>query len=896
MTETKKNYIFQISGIRDKKIKKIVLVGIKKLGGKYIGGSSYSELATHLIVEHPCASEKCLAFCAAGKWILPIKYLTESDRNGKWLPEESYEWNNESGKSYSSYAQCMKNAPKIWRMRMSASGFHGAFHDWKVVLVIANSKRKKTFERVLKAGNATVFSQVSAFYEITHVLTTNLEHCEDYATSLNVPCYSVSYIGEYLFGEQDENVSCIEHSYEESSRSLCSSFDNICKKEEFSDLENKLKSELTSQKSLICNYMPVHCEYYTSMVPEIQCKPSSFTLSYFQRIDYLISDLLFIEALEEVQNTLELGGIPPVHVLHSLMSHALQDDATVGFLNMFTHTLHEFLHQFSPLSSTSQVQFFLDFLQCPICKNGTWSFLENIARFCISKHSFCHPLPSPASSHLLKFQRSLLIFFIRLFESDLRGLKSKTTTIMVHSVVESIFWSNLDNSSSPFSKPIEDFGKLIIFVHDGVSNSKEADKMEVIYNVQEIFSMTVMYWLQSNHKLSHQQSMRKLKELADYLVLLFEDLPYEDSEKLISLLQSPWLKMFCADAMYRKLCSQNGIVLTKEPISLYKIVYTYALALGKLGSVGTKQAGRPQGNRNGKQLCTVPDTPAFTYSGDRQYPASGMPDLLAVKNQELSRTKCLSEQKKIPRGLHRVTMTGETVLHKICKRNQSEVLVNVLSVPGTDINAKDNAGWTPLHEACNHGSTDCVHIMLQLCPELDLLSVVEGVTPLHDALNNGHIDIAKMLLRHGGAVLLEQMDKNGKTPLDYVQKPTAEELLAIVKEPSQSEKPVNTFLIEMGCSLLNSLMTSYLEVYHLLVDRTISSQDSVIYQLKDLVATHTFESITSSWNDPEMIQYAKDLETLLKISILPAILPVVKACSGVHSIAFVLLLEFLSCH
>ncbi|XP_039613917.1 SMC5-SMC6 complex localization factor protein 1-like [Polypterus senegalus] len=696
MTETKKNYIFQISGIRDKKIKKIALVGIKKLGGKYIGGSSYSELATHLIVEHPSASEKFLAFCAAGKWILPIKYLTESDRNGKWLPEESYEWNNESGKSSSSYAQYMKNAPKIWRMRMSASGFHGAFHDWKVVLVIANSKRKKTFERVLKAGNATVFNQVSAFYETTHVLTTNLEHCEDYATSLKLPCYSVSYIGEYLFGhfvnsiwqkapyqgfqtgessllwsildtnkskmEQDENLSCMEYSDEESSRSLCSSFDNICKKEEFSDLENKLKSELTSQKSLICKYMPVHCEYYTSTVPEIQCKPSSFTMSYLQRIDYLISDSLFIEALEEVQNTLELGGIPPAHVLRSLMSHALQDDATVGFLNMFTHTLHEFLHQYSPLSSASQVHFFLDFLQCPICKSGTWSFLENIARFCISKHSFCHPLPSPASSHLLKFQRSLLIFFIRLFESDLSGLKSNTSTIMVHSVLESIFWSNLDKSS-PFSKPIEAFGKLIIFVHDGVSNSKEADTMEVIYNIQEIFSMTVMYWLQSNHKLSHQQSMRKLKELADYLVLLFEDLPYEDSEKLISLLQSPWLKMFCADAMYRKLCSQNGIVLTKEPISLYKIVYTYALALGKLGSVGTKQAGRPQGNRNGKQLCTVPDTPAFTYSGDRQDPASGVPDLLAVKNQELSRTKCLSEQKKIPRGLNRVTMTGAIVIN-----------------------------------------------------------------------------------------------------------------------------------------------------------------------------------------------------------------------------------------
>lgn len=55
-----------------------------------------------------------------------------------------------------------------------------------------------------------------------------------------------------------------------------------------------------------------------------------------------------------------------------------------------------------------------------------------------------------------------------------------------------------------------------------------------------------------------------------------------------------------------------------------------------------------------------------------------------------------------------------------------------------------------MHEACNHGSTECVREILQRCPEVDLLSHVDGVTPLHDALQNRHIDIGKMLLQHGG--------------------------------------------------------------------------------------------------------------------------------------------------
>jgi len=62
----------------------------------------------------------------------------------------------------------------------------------------------------------------------------------------------------------------------------------------------------------------------------------------------------------------------------------------------------------------------------------------------------------------------------------------------------------------------------------------------------------------------------------------------------------------------------------------------------------------------------------------------------------------------------------------------------------------DHAGWTPLHEACNYGSTACVRALLGHRPAPNLENTVNGVSPLVDALRNRHTHIAKMLLVHAG--------------------------------------------------------------------------------------------------------------------------------------------------
>ena len=50
------------------------------------------------------------------------------------------------------------------------------------------------------------------------------------------------------------------------------------------------------------------------------------------------------------------------------------------------------------------------------------------------------------------------------------------------------------------------------------------------------------------------------------------------------------------------------------------------------------------------------------------------------------------------------------------------------------------AGWTALHEACNHGNLEAAKLLVKRGAEVNVPGF-EGDTPLHDAVVNNHVQV-----------------------------------------------------------------------------------------------------------------------------------------------------------
>ncbi|NXJ67668.1 SLF1 protein, partial [Rostratula benghalensis] len=155
---------------------------------------------THLIAKKPCKSEKFLAACAAGKWILTKEYVIKSAESGRWLDETVYEWGYEIERD-THFSPQRQSAPKRWREELARSGAPGAFHRWKVVLPAKEGgKRMASIRRVLQAGKATICSPRKAECNITHVFMLNkICPVQNKKCLSEAQYYPVQYLGDYLF-------------------------------------------------------------------------------------------------------------------------------------------------------------------------------------------------------------------------------------------------------------------------------------------------------------------------------------------------------------------------------------------------------------------------------------------------------------------------------------------------------------------------------------------------------------------------------------------------------------------------------------------------------------------------------------------------------------------------
>jgi len=83
---------------------------------------------------------------------------------------------------------------------------------------------------------------------------------------------------------------------------------------------------------------------------------------------------------------------------------------------------------------------------------------------------------------------------------------------------------------------------------------------------------------------------------------------------------------------------------------------------------------------------------------------------------------------------------------------------------GTDVNAKNNKGYTPLHQAVHDGHKKVIELLIARGADVNAKNKYE-VTALHMAAVNGHKEIAELLIAEGVAVNAKGLDVD--TPLDW---------------------------------------------------------------------------------------------------------------------------------
>ena len=108
---------------------------------------------------------------------------------------------------------------------------------------------------------------------------------------------------------------------------------------------------------------------------------------------------------------------------------------------------------------------------------------------------------------------------------------------------------------------------------------------------------------------------------------------------------------------------------------------------------------------------------------------------------------------------------GETPLHVAVRKSDLEKVTSLLNDVNTDVNAKDHAGWTPIHEAMrSHPNTVAiVSLLIQKGADVNAKSE-SGSTALHDAAAFLSRDVIDVLVAGGADINAKNVE--GKTPVD----------------------------------------------------------------------------------------------------------------------------------
>ncbi|KAG8192630.1 hypothetical protein JTE90_017194 [Oedothorax gibbosus] len=153
--------------------------------------------------------------------------------------------------------------------------------------------------------------------------------------------------------------------------------------------------------------------------------------------------------------------------------------------------------------------------------------------------------------------------------------------------------------------------------------------------------------------------------------------------------------------------------------------------------------------------------PTLTSTPKPGRPARTLPTFTPSKKQQtpvgrVGRKKLSPSTPHLNKKNHK----GETLLHRTVIKGDMTRVRELLD-QGAEVNTQDNNGWTPLHEASNHGHLELASLLLERGALPNVPSLKDLVTPLHDALlNHYQMDMAALLVSKGA-------DPHARTSFGY---------------------------------------------------------------------------------------------------------------------------------
>uniref|UniRef100_A0A8C3Q9B6 SMC5-SMC6 complex localization factor 1 n=1 Tax=Geospiza parvula TaxID=87175 RepID=A0A8C3Q9B6_GEOPR len=813
MASCSQKKIIQITGFK-KQEKKALLKCLSKLNCVFVESKKYRN-CTHLIAKKLCKSEKVLAACAAGKWVLTKEYIINSAESGRWLDETTYEWGYEIERD-THYSPQMQSAPKRWREELTNSSAPGAFHRWKVVLLVKRGdKRMACIRRVLKAGKATICSSENAEHSITHVfIGGKISPLQNKKCLSEARQYPLQYIGHYLFQNEIQNPKDTQMN-----RFLAAQeADQVMSKMPLAEMKNVIIKHMYFTATIKYRLMQTHQLNKCNL----EVKSTGWSRGTWSILQGLVEEDLLHDVVAELAAG-QMYSAPPVQLLHPLLEYVLLGNTDTIFFAKLCHVYYLALHCEPPWKSPSMLKYYLDLLQCPICKKGTWSLIEMLVRSCLYCETVCHTVTVSGTEDELRIvHKTLLKFFFDLIKGEVefltKSLVEGTNSQHQQTLPETVLLKTFlleSGTAVLFTKHINILADWVIFSHRELNGKNDAFRREVAGLLNAILGTVVDYWIISG-LLMDRNVFHQVPDLARYLAISCDDFSVHQLKIFLCAIPSDWLQLFFAEAIFKQMCLQRNITVSTEPLSLQKIVCSYSPALREIGMRET-EVHKAEEKKIGQQPCPESQRTLQMLNGDKQNQVKVLPDLpdlifnklrakTEVQTAHTKRSSLLAEE------VHKRNIKGETALHKACRNNKVERLIQLLSLPGIDINVK-------------------------------------------------------------GPVLLEQRNSHEKLPLDYVESVTAKEELLNLVYPGESienfyecrEQDFCNQKKELCLISFTKMLINFCSVYNLSTPLTVTLRAIACSNVLPVMVCDTSKMKNAFSGDWLVDMYFKELETFGKL-------------------------------